>query len=237
MIEYIKSEKMNNETLVSFQRFNTLEQVESILELFSENDIPYEIENVTPDVNPMDGHIILNSAYLLKIPPSQFEKAKQLLSQSWEEDMQKLPPDYYLFSFTDAELEEILAKPDEWNPLDFELARKILSSRGKNFDGDKLRYFEESRLVEKSKPERGPYKWIMAGYVFAFVGGIFAIPIGYGLVAYKKTLPDGSRVNGYEEKDRDHGYRIMVIGAVMLIINVMIFVRTQYISEWLPGHL
>lgn len=40
--------------------------------------------------------------------------------------------DYYLFSFTEIELEDLIQKKNEWSKFDFLLAKKILNDRGNN---------------------------------------------------------------------------------------------------------
>lgn len=71
--------------------------------------------------------------------------------------------------------------------------------------------------MELAKPDQRNRGWIYAGYFFAFPGGLLGIFIGWHLSTFKKTLPNGEKVYGYNVKDRTHGNRILIIGLVMLV--------------------
>ncbi len=54
-----------------------------------------------------------------------------------------------------------------------------------------------------------------------FFISIIGLFIGWHLMSYKKTLPDGERVYGYNETDRKHAKRIFYIGIVVLVICII----------------
>ncbi|MEP7095275.1 MAG: hypothetical protein ABI793_14530, partial [Flavobacterium sp.] len=129
--------------------------------------------------------------------------------------------------FTDDELYEILLKADEWNEFDYKLAQKILTQRGKSVDTELLKALKKQRLDLLTKPEEDQKSSIMAGYIFAILGGFLGILIGYSLWTSKKTLPNGQKVYSYNEKDRVHGKNIFYIGLIILPFYIIIRILTQ----------
>lgn len=119
--------------------------------------------------------------------------------------LDKIDKKYYLFSFTNDELYEILIKSDEWNPFDYKLAQKLLINRGEKVDAEMLDSLKKERLKVLAKPEQNQNSWIVAGYLFSFLGGGVGIIIGYSLWSSKKTLPNGERIYSYKSVDRKHG--------------------------------
>ena len=113
------------------------------------------------------------------------------------------------------ELYDILLKSDEWNKFDYSLAQKILRDRGKNIDKELLDSLKKQRLEDLAKPDENQKPWIIAGYVFALLGGFLGLIIGYFLWTSKKTLPNGQKVYSYSSNDRKHGKYIFYIALII----------------------
>ena len=206
-----------------FRKFSNLEQASELRELLLENGIVSELgDNVAPVDVTFSGSTLQNEIEL-RIKQSDFKKAEEILEKDAENKINKIDPDYYLFEFTDEELYEILLKADEWNPFDYSLAQKILADRGKSIDKDLLNSLKNERLKDLAKPEENQKLWIIAGYVFAAVGGFLGLIIGYFLWTAKKTLPNGQKVYSYSENDRRHGKYIFYIG--LIIAPTALFLR------------
>jgi hypothetical protein len=60
--------------------------------------------------------------------------------------------------------------------------------------------------------------WVLAGYVFALLGGLLGVAIGSVLWTSKINDPYGNKVKKYNPGTRRHGFIILVIGAVMFAI-------------------
>ncbi|GAA4072242.1 hypothetical protein GCM10022389_16930 [Flavobacterium cheonanense] len=73
-----------------------------------------------------------------------------------------------------------------------------------------------------AKPEENQKPWIVAGYIFALLGGFFGIIIGYVLMRSKKNLPNGQRVYSYNTNDRQQGKMIFYIGIILLPIYIIL---------------
>lgn len=206
-----------------FKKYPTLEQAAELKELLDKEGIEAVLGDNIPPVDVTFSGTTLQHEFEVRIKPSDFVRAEDLLEQQAEDLIDQVDKDYYLFNFTDEELYEILLKSDEWNEFDYTLAQKILSQRGKLIDKALLNSLKNERLKQLAQPEENQRAWIILGYVFAFLGGLLGIVIGYFLWTAKKTLPNGKKVYSYSEKDRKQGKYIFIIA--MFIFPIALILR------------
>lgn len=177
-----------------FRRFPTLELALEIKELLENNDIDVVIDDNVPPVDVTFSGSTLQHKIELRINEADFEKAEDILEQHSNAVLDEIDKDYYLFSFTDEELYDVLLKSDEWSSLDYTLAQKLLKERGKSIDKELLISLKKQRLEELAKPDDNQQAWIIAGYIFSILGGFLGLIIGYFLWTSKKTLPNGQKL-------------------------------------------
>ena len=205
-----------------FRKFPSIAEAQE-LEVFLNN---HNIESVLADnLAPVDVHYsgsTLLHEYEVGLKLVDFEKAEALLQKNAENILDQVEKDYYLFDFTDEELYDILLKSDEWSSLDYTLAVKILEDRGKTIDTVVLKNLKTQRLADLSKPEDNQTSWIIGGYIFAFLGGLIGLIIGYSIWTSKKVLPNGEKVYSYSENDRNQGKNIFYIGIIVFPITLII---------------
>jgi len=203
---------------LTFRRFNNSEDASQLVKTLESNNIPHIVEDASPSFDVTFSGNTLDKEYHIKLKQSDFESTEKLLLSNSSVDIDKIPEDYYLLEFTNEELIEILMKPDEWSPLDYKLAQQLLKDRGKEVDAEFINTLRNKRNEELSQPEKSQKNWIYAGYVFALLGGLLGIFIGWHLMTFKKTLPDGKRVYGYVDSDRKNGQRILILGLIFTIL-------------------
>ncbi len=205
-----------------FRNFSTLLQAKELEITLNKNNIKTVLSDNIPPVDvTFSGSTLLNQ-YEIKINLSDFEKAEAILEKEAENILDKIDKDYYLLSFTNEELYEVLLNSDEWNIFDYKLAQKILKNRGKTIDPEMLATLKKERLKILSKPDENQKPWIIAGYLFSILGGGIGILIGYSLWTSKKTLPNGERIYSYKIEDRNHGKTILIIGLIILPLALII---------------
>ncbi len=211
-----------NESFSVFRKYPTLGQVKELEVLLHEHEIVTQItDNIAPIDSSFTGSMAQNQ-YELKISIVDFEKAEKVLEDHAENSLIEVGEDHYLFGFSDDELYEILLKSDEWSELDYMLARKILTQRGKAIDTELLKALKRQRLELLAKPDENQKPWIIAGYIFAFFGGLLGLFIGYSLWTSKKTLPNGQKVYSYTEHDRAQGKTIFYLGLLVLVFYIIV---------------
>lgn len=155
--------------------------------------------------------------FSVKLPSEEFLRAEAALEVEAENQLTNVDKDYYLLSFSDAELLDVVYKPDEWNAFDRLLARKLLTDRGAGIGSAADETIREARLDVLAAPAPAQTTAVTVGYALSLFGGVFGIFIGHHLNTARKTLPNGQRVYSYTPEDRAHGARIFFIGVVMCI--------------------
>ena len=212
-----------------FKKYNEKESAEALTSLLQAQGIAFEIVQDSENLDVLYGANPSSKFYYVKIKSIDFPKANALLLDISNTNLDTVDKTHYLFEFTDDELFDILSKPDEWNALDYQLAKKILKERGREVSDEIIESLKKRRILELAKPDERNRVWIFIGYLSALLGGLFGIIAGWHLYTYKKTLPDGQRVYEYSEKDRRHGRRIFYLGIIIFYISVAIRLATL---EW-----
>ncbi|KUJ61522.1 hypothetical protein AR687_12635 [Flavobacteriaceae bacterium CRH] len=212
---------------ISFRNFSTLSQAKELETLLNKNNIKTVLaDNIAPVDITFSGSTLQNQ-YEIQIDPSDFEKAEAILEKETEILLNEIDKDYYLLSFTNEELYDVLLNSDEWNIFDYKLAQKILTDQGKTIDPEMLASLKKERLKILSKPEENQKPWIIAGYLFAFLGGGIGIIIGYSLWRSKKTLPNGERIYSYNNEDRNSGQKIFIISIIIFPLTFILKILTN----------
>jgi hypothetical protein len=212
----------------TYEKYFNPDQAQPVISILKENNIPYEfasIKQVVDQVIAGGGPAYL---YEIKIPDHQFNKANRVLRENIQVNLDEVDPDYYLFKFEDFELVEILRLPDEWGRLDYAIARKILESRGIQYTNDELEALWKNRIETLARPDKEGKSWVYAGYFFSAMGGFFGVLIGLVLIQSTKTLPDGRKVNTYDEDTRKQGKTILVISLIVFAIFLFFGLTTGH---------
>jgi hypothetical protein len=171
---------------VTFQKFSDKESAGQLAALLEKHQVECILEDNSSSLDATFGSQAFENNYAVKIRQADFEKVNHILIEDSIADLDAIDKDYYLFSFTDDELRDILAHRDEWNAFDFILAQKLLKRRGSEVSEEQLDDLKQQRIVELSQPEPTQTAWITAGYIMAFMGGLLGIFIGWFLSSHKK---------------------------------------------------
>ncbi|MGE8422619.1 MAG: hypothetical protein ACN6PI_07305, partial [Sphingobacterium siyangense] len=153
------------DTYIVLKRFSSLEEAQECHKLLSEKGVTTRLADNVPPVDITFSGNTVGYQYEVQIDPANFANAESILE---EQEMQSLPlveDDHYLYQFSDEELLEILQKSDEWNKLDYALAREILLKRGKEIDQEKLNLLKQERLMQLREPEPQQKYWVIFGYI------------------------------------------------------------------------
>ena len=209
------------EEFVIFQKFTNQNSAIIFGKLMDENNIKNVIENISVSFDPILSNNEFGTEYSVNIKKVDFEKADAIYGKTVDAEINEIQSDYYLLSFSNKQLIEVLEKSDEWHKFDVILAKKILKERGKEITDEQLEEIKKQRILELSKPEKSQGIYIVTGYFCAIMGGLLGIFIGWHLLTYKKTLPNGSRIYAYSENDRKHGNRILILGGIFIVFWIL----------------
>lgn len=220
---------MEKDQYFTFRKFTDKGLATLLVDLLKKNNIDFIVDGaLTFDPITAFSDSEAGREFSIKLKKENFEKANELLMQSAKEQLEFVDKDYYLFGFTDDELMEIISKPDEWGMFDYLLAQQILKDRGREMNPDIAGDLRKHRMEELARPDKSGRGWIFAGYIFALIGGLLGVFIGWHLMTHKKTLPDGERVYGYSVTDRKHGQRILVLGLFFILAWFAVVIFTPF---------
>jgi hypothetical protein len=214
-----------SDTFSVFRKYPSEEDAAGLTEWLEANRIEYCMEKTAPSFNVTFTEASFKDEVVIKLKTTDFERVNEALTQSAVEALETVDESHYLFDFTDQELTEIILKPNEWNPFDYQLAQKILKERGKEVNAELVATIRDVRIQEMAKKDEPPTVWIWAGYTLAFLGGFFGFFIGWHLAAHTKSLPDGTKTYAYIENVRRHGKIIMIVGAIFIVLGIFIRLR------------
>jgi hypothetical protein len=207
---------------ITFKVFPDKVSAEDFSEVLRHAGIPYEIEEDSLVFDPSYANNPLSRDYIIKIMQSHLKTATKAYTEYFESELDQAPSDHYLFGFTNQELEEILAKPDEWGGFDYLLSIKILKQRGIEFTDDKLETLRSERYKILAKPETEKISNIAAYYLISILIVPVGIIIGWIWGYSKKQLPDGNKIYAYNKVVQRHGRIILFICAVLFVIVVIV---------------
>jgi hypothetical protein len=215
---------------VTFKKFHGEETARDLIKKLRELQIEFEVEDSNSFIDPSFANSSLNKDISIKLKPRDFYVAEKELENYYRFLTEQVNNNYYLFQFSNEELQEILQKPGEWGDFDYQLARKILKDRSNALNDDGVAALKTTTLSELAIPKSYKKGWLYFGYFFAVMGGLLGIIIGWHLYYSKRTLPNGRMVFTYRETDRQHGKQILILSGIFLPLWIMIQQR------FLPFH-
>ena len=207
-----------SDTLSTFEKFSDPELAATIASQLQAQGIGATLINESPAFDPTFANNTFEPTIQLKLRPGDFRKARQLLEQYYQGQLSGMDPGYYLFSFSDDELLDLVRNPDEWGPLDYVLAKQILADHGKPVSPEQEAGFQAERIRTLALPEKSKRRWVIAGYIAAVFFPFAGLILGYTLANSKKTLPDGSQVPIYSAGDQRQGKRITILATIVLVL-------------------
>ncbi|WP_449388818.1 hypothetical protein [Chryseobacterium lineare] len=208
---------MSNELSV-YRKFIYKDDALELAKILEENYFVYELTDNSSKLDSSFGGDINTKQYELKIKKDDFIEVEKIEEDLVKNDLENVEETYHLFDYPDEELIEIVTKKDEWNKFDYLLAQKILKERGKEINPELLNVINKQRIESLSVQEESPVWLIIIGYISAFLGGFLGVFIGGYLMYYKKALPNGDRIYGFNRNDRSHGQNILIISAIAFFV-------------------
>ncbi len=205
-----------------YRTYHEQDSASELAKTLTDHGIEFQVIEDRESLDSLYGYKPFNKQYFVKIAGDDFPKANSILARLSEQEVNTADKDHYLFRFTDQELFEIISKPDEWNEFDVQLSKRILGERGKVISQETIELLRTQRINDLSRPDEGQKNWIYAGYLFAMLGGLIGVFIGWHLSTYKKTLPNGQQIYGFKQADRRHGRRIFILGVINVVIALII---------------
>jgi hypothetical protein len=224
------------DNFLTFKKYNDIGLANEIGEQLMQENIEIKIVNDRKFFDPAFVTNTANPDILLQIKSTDFTKAQQVVNDYYKVATQSVAKDYYLFEFTNDELYDIIAKPDEWGEYDYQLAKKMLKDKGIEIKPETINLLAQQRLKKLSLGEPNNKNLIYFGYFLILFVGLFALIIGniYGIImsgfigtlygyfiSYtKKTLPIGEQVFIYNSETRKQGKTIILVAVIFVALSI-----------------
>lgn len=226
-------------SFVTYKKAYDKVELDSFLDLLKKHDIPFEVEDVlrnfNPAMTPRDGSIEMR----IKIHPTDFEEVIRIETEILSPLLNQVDTDYYLFTFNEKELKDIIKNRSEWSLFDVLLAEKILLENGavhseKEFDVLKDETINTT-FEEKSVSAVQltviyfisivvPLLGLLFGYILMVILPLLGLILGYYFMSHKKTFSDGSQKYIYNKPSRLQGKIIAFIASFILLLIFILLV-------------
>jgi hypothetical protein len=208
------------DTMVTYRSFDEETFAEELATQLREAGITVQVSYQRHPIDPLIIGSGTDNDYLVQIRSSDFTKANELLEKQYGSGLPELPSDYYLYDFTEKELFEVIEKPDEWNPLDVQLARQLLVKKGVSLDEEAIYESRQKRLTRMARSEDISIGWRIVGWLLALVLSVVGLLYGLVVMNLRKTLPDGGRYYVYTPGSRRFGRNIAIVAGIMIVAGL-----------------
>ena len=141
------------ENFINYQTFSNLQEASELIDLLNTNQIPFEIDDsamrfdiAAKNINPLEDGIII------KIRETDKEKINEISSKNKKTDSIY---DYYLYSFSDNDIIDIIVNPEEWTEEEIALAKKISKERNLKPTAEQVKLLRKNtdKVKEQIKQE------------------------------------------------------------------------------------
>ncbi|RYD37654.1 MAG: hypothetical protein EOP87_03080 [Verrucomicrobiaceae bacterium] len=204
--------------LVELQRCRDSASVEDLVRILEAAGIPHRLGTDAACVDVSSIGTGSEAQVIVSVRQADFEAAREAMERdSLEVD---LPDDHYLRTFTDEEIEEIVAKPDEWSAFDVAHARRLMKQRGivpARVEALREEYQQE-KLRRLRAGVRASTRLLLLGWCATLLGGLLGFVIGFSLCYSTEKTPEGE-VPTYDAWSREMGKCMLLISCLTSILT------------------
>ncbi|MEO8088077.1 MAG: hypothetical protein ABI763_14735 [Bacteroidota bacterium] len=167
-----------------YLRFPDLEKSLEYTSVLDDNKIPFELDDSGMRYSPYVPNEPWASQYILKLRDSDIEQAEKLFKSLIDKEEGSIPTDHYLYSFSDKDIQDIIANRGEWNEEEIKIAVQIARERKINLspitpgNTDKVSEVECMREATIEQPWQKPRKLKITIFLLMVV---FISSVGYGM--------------------------------------------------------
>ncbi len=140
--------------------------------VLKEHSIPYIIEDKSLQFRfDKDGYDLIH----LKVSEDDFSKSKLLLNEYDEKKISELGKSHYLYTFSDKDIIDITANPEDWTNAEIKLAKQIITERQLNITEDSIQNlqqkFTENKIDKTLK--RNKSVWFLFIAILSILNSVF----------------------------------------------------------------
>ncbi|MEI7660908.1 MAG: hypothetical protein WCK34_01860 [Bacteroidota bacterium] len=214
------------EEFTEIRRFVSVDLLHQVTEILDDKNIEYRIDDTSYAFDITFTKSQVNIEYILKVKRDEQNKVEELLNTNLSSDLQT--DDYYLDSFSDDELIEVISNPSEWSDFDTKYARNLLTKKGVEINETEISTARDKRIEEQKAGLRAKPVMVISGYLFSIMGGVIGLIIAVSLRYSKKEITGGQKVFYYDLKSRLHGATMITIFFIWALIYAILFLVSLF---------
>ena len=212
---------MEESSLITIRQANSKQEAQYLIEYLQAHQIQAKLTEEAGGVEEVYTSGAPMNKFGILIEENDRAMAEIRLKELAAENLKQIPNDYYLFEYTNDELEDILVHHFEWSDTDVLISEKILEERGVIIDRDKIE-LKKRKVISDLILERSGKYGIIAGYALLIPLSLFSLVAGLYLWRVKHTLPDGKKVYLFNSNARKHGKVIFVLACIVIPIFIIL---------------
>lgn len=199
---------------LTYSKFHSHQEAQELINLLDKSGIEYYVDHERDVLDKIYTGESFDPMISIKIREDRFEELNAILLTEAESELTDIDPDYYLFSFTNQELLDVVNNRNEWNYFDQALAKKLLSERRidipiRTEKSSDAKIYSQIHLTDT---------WLIVEYLLSIVFSFAGIVIGLATIFAYKTLRSGEKVKIYDEPTRLHGRIMLGLGVLRTLI-------------------
>jgi len=150
---------------IEFQRFPDLNSAYELIDILEANRIPYQVDDsatrfdiANASTNPMENQVIV------RIRETDFETVNQLFAKNTSQADENSGVDHYLYTFSDNDIIDVIANPEEWTELEVKIANEIFKQRGLKPTAELIKSVRKEKIQEQEKKAKETKSRFVIGY-------------------------------------------------------------------------
>jgi hypothetical protein len=201
-----------------FEKYFSKEAADYYAALFTRAGLACTVEAPKDFFDVATGSNNADMTYCLRMPANAFDQAQNIIEQ--EVRKAGIDEDYYLRSYTNDELHNVLFTPDEWSRQDVAAAKVLLEERNVTLDAAHVNKVKTA-IREKEKEKRTiSLPVLIFIYLFGPLGIVAPMVAGLFIYFLQETDRDGNKSYAFSDKYRTHGIIIAVVGTIVSLLGL-----------------
>ena len=217
------------EKLKPFKTFDDAEEVKALALWLQDNGILYELERHASGMGAeFFGTAGAKEEFILRLPDSALDVMYEKFEEEAAHEFQYLPEDFYMLTYTDEELFDVIQNPKNWHPRLYYYAVFLLRERDYEITEAQLR---EHRISSLESPEQGPKTGLLPLLmIYLTLMSVVLAPLGFGLCVYmmkaKEVDATGTQSFRFHESSRKTAKWLLMASFILYTLAGLFYLFT-----------
>ncbi len=213
---------MNN--FIDYKKIPSDDSAKDLILLLEKNKIHFEIEDRSQRFSLVDDPT--DDFFIVRIKVEDFKTVDELVQVQSKSEVDLLGDDHYLHTFSNEDIIDTIANPEDWSRAEIKLAKNIAQQRKIDLSIKKLNKFKQKNIDENNKKAgkllKNTSNWFILIAIFSVINSVFLVvelPIKFTL--------------GLGISEFTNGILLAFTGKMGLLnIVVTVFISLIYVVFW-----